>query len=121
MITDPISDTLIRIKNIQAVDKKIVIIPFSKTRYKILQILQKEGFLNEVEKQNLSIQVILGKKIQGMKRISKPSQRMYVKAKEIKSVRDGYGLSLISTSQGIMTNKDARNRKLGGELLFNIW
>ncbi|MDD5606303.1 MAG: 30S ribosomal protein S8 [Candidatus Pacebacteria bacterium] len=121
MTTDSISDTLTRIRNAQAVSKEIVIMPFSKIRYKVLQILEQEGFLNKVEKQNSLLQVSLKKNIQGMERQSKPGQRIYVRSKDIQSVRGGYGLSLISTSQGIMTNKEARKRKLGGELLFNIW
>ncbi len=121
MITDPIADTLIRIRNAQAVSKKTVIVPYSKKRLRILKKLQEKGFLNEVEKKDALINVSFGKIIQGAKRVSKPGQRIYVKAKEIKKVRGGYGISLISTSQGVMDNEEARKRKLGGELLFNIW
>ncbi len=121
MITDPIADTLIRIKNAQAVSQKTVTMPFSKKRFSILKVLQEQGFLEKVEKKDSLLEVSFQKLIQGVKRISKPSQRIYIQAKDIKPVRGGYGLSIISTSQGIMTNKEARNRKLGGELLFNIW
>ncbi len=121
MTTDPISDTLTRIRNAQAVSKKTVFMPISKIRYKLLQVLEKEGFIDKVAKQDSLLCVSLGKIIQGMERQSKPGQRIYVRAKDIKPVRGGYGLSLVSTSQGIMTNKQAYKRKLGGELLFNIW
>ncbi len=121
MITDLIADTLVRIKNAQAVSKETVVMPYSKKRYNILKALESQGFLAKVEKKDSSLQASFQKNIQGIERVSKPGQRIYVQAKDIKPVKGGYGLSIISTSQGIMTNKEARNRKLGGELLFNIW
>ncbi len=121
MSTDPIADTLCRIKNAQAVNKKTVTVPVSQKRYRVLKVLEKEGFLDKVEKKDSLIKFVLKKEIEGIQMKSKPGQRLYVKAKDISLVRGGYGLSLISTSQGVMSNKDARNRKLGGELLFNIW
>ena len=139
-MTDPITDMLNRIRNAQTIFHPMVIIPFSNLKYEIAKILEKEGFIKKIErkgrKEKKSLEVTLkyeqdisvGKKagrmkpaISGLKRISKPSQRIYVRAKEIKSVRGGYGIAIISTPKGLMTNKEARKKKLGGEIICEIW
>ncbi len=139
-MTDPIADMLNRIRNAQAVFHPTVVIPFSNLKNRIAEILEKEGFIEKVEKRgrktNKVFEITLkyqketseeggGKKmksvISGLKRISKPGQRIYTEAKEIKLVRGDYGVAIISTSKGLMTNKEARKRKLGGEIICEIW
>ena len=138
-MTDPIADMLNRIRNAQAVYQETVSIPFSNLKYEIAKILEKEKFIAGVEKKGRLIQKIFkitlsyqkdtvgggGQKlkpiISGLKRISKPGQRIYFASKEIKKVRDGYGIAIISTSKGLMTNKEARKKKLGGEVICEIW
>ena len=135
MVNYPISDMLIRIKNAQAVGNEQVFVPFSNMKLKISQILKDSGFVADVERKKKK-----GKKaeleyiaitlkydeenrpsISGFKIISKPSRHMYTGAKEIKSVRSGYGVGMISTSKGIMNSKEAKKQNLGGEMLFEVW
>ncbi len=139
-MTDPITDMLNRIRNAQAVLKATVDIPFSNLKYEIAKILEKKGFVAKVEKKGKklrrTIEVTLKylpsealakggvenlPVISGLKRISKPGQRIYKKAKEIKSVKGGYGVAVISTPKGLMTDKEARRKKLGGEIICEIW
>ena len=101
--------------------------PFSQMKHSIAQILKKEGYVSEVDGKKgeaLSI-VILYKNghpaITGAKRISKPSRRMYMSAHDIKPVKRGYGLLVLSTPAGILTGKDAHQKHVGGEALFEIW
>ncbi len=127
---DPITDMLNRIRNAQAVLKSEVSIPFSKLKYEITKILMKEGFIDNIKKvkkkTNKIIEITLKynkniSAISGLKRISKSSQRVYIRVSEIKLVREGRGIAVISTSKGLMTNKKARKLKLGGEVLCEIW
>jgi len=129
-MTDPISDMLNRIRNAQAMLKERVDIPFSNLKYEIAKILEREGFIEKVEKKGKKakriIEIILKyqdkiPKITGLKRISKPGQRIYLPVKKIKKVREGYGITIISTSKGLMANKEARKHKLGGEVICEIW
>ena len=129
-MTDPISDMLTRIRNAQAVQKLDVLIPFSKLKYQIANILEKAGFIKLAEKRgrgvkkNIKITLKYTNKIPGivgLKRISKPGQRIYLSAKQIRPIRDGFGISIISTSKGLMINKQARKKKLGGEIICEIW
>ena len=128
-MTDPITDMLNRIRNAQVVLKSKVSIPFSNKKLEIAKILMQEDFVNEIKKSkkknNKTIEIILKYNegipaISGLKRISKPGQRIYAKVSEIKSVRNGYGIAIISTSKGLMTNKKARKEKLGGEVILLI-
>jgi len=128
MLTDPISDMLIRIKNGQMRRKEFVeIYPKSKMKIEILKILKKEGFIEDYEEKEKSIIVKLryfpdGKPlITDVKRISKPSRRVYVSYKELKPVMNGIGIAILSTSKGILTDKEARKLKVGGELLLEVW
>lgn len=129
-MTDPIADMLNRIRNAQAVSHQTVNIPFSNLKYEIAKVLKKHGFIEKVEKKgkkvNKTIEITLkydGKTpvISSLKRISKPGQRIYKGSKELRRVRGGYGIAIISTPKGLMTNKEARKQKIGGEVLAEIW
>lgn len=129
-MTDPITDMLNQIRNAQAVDKTEVFVPFSKIKNEIAIALSKAGFLNDTKATikgkhkvlKLSLKYNEGSPaISGLKRISKPGQRIYEKTMEIKRVKGGYGMSIVSTPKGLMTNKDARKNKLGGEILLEVW
>ncbi|OGN02148.1 MAG: 30S ribosomal protein S8 [Candidatus Yanofskybacteria bacterium RIFCSPHIGHO2_01_FULL_43_42] len=130
----PISDMLVQIMNAQAVNKESVTLPFSKMKLDIANVLKTSNYLTEVErkkrKTKKSEQELIfvalkydehGPAISGIKLISRPSRRMYIKASQIKPVRSGYGMSVISTPKGVMSSKEARKHKLGGEVLFEIW
>jgi len=127
---DPISDMLTQIRNAQAVKKETVNVPFSNLKYEIAKVLEKEGFLKKVGKQGKKtrkkIEIILKYDsgtpvISGLRRISKPGQRIYKKRREIKRVKGGYGKTIISTSKGLMTDREARKQKLGGEVICEVW
>ncbi len=129
-MTDPISNMLTIIRNAQAVNKETVDIPFSNLKYEIAKILDKENFIEKVEKKGKKTKKIFEitlkysdkmPVISGLKRISKPGQRIYLPAMKINRVRDGYGIAIISTSKGLMTDKEARKKKLGGEIICKIW
>ena len=129
-MTDPITDMLNQIRNAEAVKKPEVFIPSSKEKYEIARILSEAGFAGEVKKtvkgKNKMIKINLkydngAPAISGVKRISKPGQRIYVKLHDIKLVKGGYGISIISTSKGLMTNREARKNKFGGEVICEIW
>lgn len=131
MMTDPIADMLTRIRNAQAVRKEDLVLPFSKIKYEILKLLAREEYIELVEKieekSYPELHVVLKYKedrkpfIEHIKRISKPGQRIYVSKDRLPKVLNDFGVAIISTSQGIMTNKKARRVQIGGELLFEIW
>jgi small subunit ribosomal protein S8 len=129
-MTDPASDMLIAIKNAQAALKETVEIPFSNLKYEIAKILEKNGFIAKVEKKGKKTKRIIEitlkyqdktPAISGLKRISKPGQRIYLPYRKIKRVKGGYGIAIISTSKGLMADKEARKQKLGGEVICEIW
>lgn len=129
-MTDPITDMLNQIKNAQAVGKTEVLLPSSNLKYEIAMMLSKEGFVGEVKKTTKGKVKLLKitlkydngvPAMEGFKRISKPGQRIYQKVHDIKKVRGGFGISIISTPKGLMTNKEARKAKLGGEVLLEVW
>ena len=131
-MTDPIADMLTRIRNALAVKKPKVTIPYSKIKLAIAKILEKENFISGFEivsnKKNKFKNIVINLKykdgnpaIHELKRISKPGCRIYVKVKEIRKVKGGRGIWIISTSRGIMTAHEAKKRKLGGELIAEIW
>lgn len=129
-MTDPISDLLNRIRNAQAVLKEQLSVPFSNLNNEIAKILEKKGFIKKVEKKGRTYKKVIEitlkydeKKpaISGLKRVSRPGQRIYKRFKEIKPVKSGYGILIISTSKGLMTDKEARKQKLGGEVICEIW
>ena len=127
---DPIADMLTSIRNAQAVLKETVKIPFSKLKLELAKVLEKNDFVKKVEKKGRGIKRVIEIKlkyedkapvISGLKKISKPGQRIYARAKEIKPVRSGYGISIISTSKGLMTDKEVRKQNIGGEVICQVW
>jgi len=129
-MSDQISNMLTSIRNAQAVMHKTVSVPYSNIKYEIAEILAKQNFIEKIEKKGKKIEKIIeitlkyndgAPVISGLKRISKQGQRIYTSAQEIKKVKDGYGIAIISTSKGIMTNNEARRNKLGGEVICQIW
>jgi small subunit ribosomal protein S8 len=126
-MTDPISDMLNRIRNSQAVSQESVHIPYSKIKHEIASIMQKEGYIKDVEnkgrKEKKVIKVTFKKdqQVLGLRRVSKPGQRIYVSHKDIKSVKGGYGIAVISTPKGLMSSKEARKNRLGGEIICEVW
>lgn len=131
MVTDPIADMLTRIRNANQMRYKEVEVPASKIKIEIARILKEEGFISDyqINKGNVQDNIVLNLKygdkkervITGLKRISKPGLRVYAKAEEIPTVLSGLGIAIISTSKGMMTDKDARKQSLGGEVLAYIW
>ena len=130
MVTDPIADMLTRIRNANQMRYNEVEVPASKIKNEIARILKEEGFISDykIKKNNIQDNIVLylkysGKErvITGLKRISKPGLRVYAKAEEIPTVLSGLGNAIISTSKGLMTDKDARKASLGGEVLAYIW
>jgi len=127
MVTDPIADFLVRVRNAGLAGKEAVIIPASKMTSALAELLEKEGYVKSVSKKKGGpMTVTLAYKnnrpvITGSKRISKPSRRMYMGVREVKPVKRGYGLLVLSTPAGVMTGKEAREKKVGGEALFEIW
>ncbi|WP_429971399.1 30S ribosomal protein S8 [Fructilactobacillus sp. Tb1] len=130
-MTDPIADFLTRIRNANMVRHNSVDIPASKIKRNIAEILKREGFVSRVEfieddNQGV-IRVFLkyGKDnqrvISGLKRISKPGLRSYVKSDDVPKVLNGLGIAIISTSNGVITDKEARAQKVGGEVLAYVW
>jgi small subunit ribosomal protein S8 len=130
MITDPISDMLTRIRNAQAVKKPELALPYSKIKYSIAKILEKEGYIKKAEQTNeekfpnlrieLSYSGDRGPAIETITRISKPGRRVYVKSSDLPRVLSDIGIAIISTPNGVMTNKEARSRKLGGEVICEV-
>ena len=127
---DPIADLLVRIKNAQLAGRETVEAPFSRVKFAIAQILEKEGFVKKIEKkgvknnEKLEIELKYDQgigAIAGIKRISSPGQRTYAQSAKLRPIKQGYGLAIVSTSQGIMSDKEARKKKIGGEVLCNVW
>ncbi len=131
MVTDPISDLLVRLRNGARRHHEVVTIPASKLKREVLRVLQSEGFIQGVESSVedghpvLKIQLrYVGEgqsMITGVERISKPGCRVYVGSKEIPRVRNGIGVSILSTSKGVMTDRESRHAGLGGEVLCSVW
>ena len=130
MITDPIADMLTRIRNANQMKHATVSMPASKLKCEILRVLKAEGYISDYvvkeEESKKSIEVTLKyvnkqRVIQGIKRISKPGLRVYAKTNELPRVLNGLGVAIISTSSGIMTDRDARKQKLGGEIIAFVW
>ena len=130
-VTDPIADLLTRIRNANQMRYSEVVVPSSNVKERIVEILKSEGYITDykIEKgqvqDNIVITLKYGKNkervISGLKRISKPGLRVYAKAEEIPTVLNGLGISIVSTSKGIMTGKEARKENLGGEVLAYVW
>lgn len=130
-IIDPIADMLTRIRNAVSNKHDVVSVPSSKTKLAIAQILLDEGFITSFDKGEVngipSINIVLkygpnGEKvIQGLKRISKPGLRVYAKSEQLPKVLNGLGIAIVSTDNGIITDKEARAKKVGGEVLAYVW
>ena len=132
MVTDPLGDLLIRLKNAQAVRKEVVRMPSSRLKVEVLGVLKEEGFIQEVEPIEEKVQSLLEVSlrflnrfrgaIQGATRVSKPGRRVYMGAEELKKwVGKRSGVWVLSTSKGIMTHNRALEQKVGGEVLLHIW
>jgi small subunit ribosomal protein S8 len=132
-MTDPIADFLARIRNGIRARKQLVECPRSNIKLRLAEILRDEGFVQGVSatednKQGM-LKLILrydgrtgsGSAITGMRRVSRPGQRTYVPAKQVPRVRNGLGIAILSTSQGVMTDKEARTKGVGGEVLCEVW
>ena len=129
---DPISDFLTRIRNSITVRKASVLIPFSKLKLSLAELMQREGYIksftvvNDEDPSTKSIQIELkyvkGQSvIKGLKRVSKPGLRKYVKSKYVPRVLNGLGVCVLSTNQGLISDRKARAEKVGGEILCTIW
>ena len=131
VVNDPIADMLTRIRNAQIAKHDVVVLPASNTKKAIAKILLAEGYVKSVDfideapqgSIKISLKYVNGKQpvIAGLKRISKPGLRVYAKSEELPKVLGGLGIAIISTSKGLMTDKEARKEMIGGEVLAYIW
>lgn len=129
-MTDPIADMLTRIRNGLKARHETVDIPASKEKESIAKILKKEGFINNYHvsgevKKTLTVELRYGPNdeniLTGLKRISKPGLRVYAKANDLPRVLNGLGIAIVSTSNGMMTDKEARKEHVGGEIVAYVW
>ncbi|HIJ66621.1 MAG TPA: 30S ribosomal protein S8 [Candidatus Hydrogenedentes bacterium] len=130
-MSDPIADMLTRIRNAVQAGQASVEIPASRVKREICEVLKKEGYIRDYALKDRGLQGILEVELkymtdrspvlQGIQRVSKPSLRVYVRGKNIQPVRSGLGVSILSTSKGIMTGKQALAARLGGEVLCEVW
>ena len=131
MMTDPISDLLARIRNASMARHDRVDIPHSKVKEHIAKVLKAEGYVDDVRvseadaRKTLTLVLRYGRgkesAIDGVSRVSSPGRRVYVRHDRIPRVRSGMGISILSTSRGVMTDKQAREQRVGGELLCEVW
>ncbi|MFP5331875.1 MAG: 30S ribosomal protein S8 [Acidimicrobiia bacterium] len=130
-MTDPIADMLTRIRNAVAVGHERVTLPASKTKEALARVLASEGFIDRYEIKSgdkgseLMLVLRYGERrspvIRGLRRVSKPGHRIYSGAAEIPRVQGGLGIAIVSTSQGLMADREARRRRLGGEIMAEVW
>lgn len=130
-VTDPVADMLTRVRNANLAYKEELLVPMSKMNEAILRILEKEGFIEghaaegEGVERVLRVRLKYGKGrervIAGIRRVSKPGRRVYVRRDNLPRVLGGLGIALISTSQGVMTDKEAARKRIGGEVLAHVW
>ena len=131
VVTDPIADMLTRIRNAVAVGHERVAMPSSKVKVRLAQILVDEGFIDRYDvseegyRRRLELVLRYGDRrrsvIEGLKRISRPGHRVYRGSRELPRVQGGIGVAVISTSQGLLPDREARRRHLGGEILCEVW
>lgn len=125
MVNDPVADFVVQLKNAGAAGRMQVVVPYSKLKLAIAQKLEQCGYLKAVNKRGKkarkAIEVELKSPIQGVKRISKPGRRIYTGVTQIRPVRQGKGVLVLSTPKGILTDLEARKEHVGGEALFMIW
>lgn len=126
-MTDPIADFLTRIRNAITARKAKVEVPVSKVKCRLAEVLRDEGFILSLEQHDRSLVLELRygpdhrNAIQNLRRVSRPGQRRYVRSDELPRIRSGLGISIVSTSKGIMTDRAARKAGLGGELICEVW
>ena len=130
-MTDPIADMLTRIRNSLRASQELVNIPSSKLKINVAKVLKTEGYIRNFrlisDGQRKFIRIFLKYDkdgvpvIEGIKRISKPSRRTYAGSDKIPDVLNGYGIGIISTSKGLMTDREARKRNIGGEIICSVW
>ena len=130
LVNDPIADMLTRIRNANQMRSNNVEVPASKMKLEIAKILKEEGFIVGYKVSKKEVQDVINielkyvnkeRVITGLKRISKPGLRVYAKAEQLPRVLNGLGIAVVSTPQGVMTNKQAKEKNLGGEVLAYIW
>lgn len=128
MHTDPIADLLTRIRNAHMRGKMTVYVPYSRIKESIVKILKESKFIEDFQEntndksfKEIVITLSEEKPTLALKRVSTPGQRIYIKSKEIKKVRSGLGIGIVSTSQGLMTTKEAKHKGLGGELICEVY
>lgn len=129
MMTDPIADMLTRIRNASLIHKKEVVLPFSKIKFGIANLLVKEGYLKKAEeKKDVHPYILLTLQYHGgvpaithIKRVSKPGHRRYIKKDDIEKVLSGFGVAILSTPKGLLTNEEARKHEVGGELICEVY
>ena len=133
MMTDPISDLLARIRNASMARHERTLVPASGVKKAVAEILKQEGYVTDVnvetwgpqQRQSIAITLKYGSDreaaFRGLRRVSRPGRRVYVGYREIPRVLSGLGVAILSTSRGVMTDKDARRNKLGGEILCEVW
>ena len=133
MMTDPIADMLARVRNAALAQHAVTRLPMSKLKLNIAKILHAEGYVADVREEESPVtkraELVVALKydrdrscaFQGLRRVSRPGRRVYVRYDQIPRVLSGLGTSILSTSQGLMTDSEARRRKVGGELLCEVW
>jgi small subunit ribosomal protein S8 len=133
MMTDPIADMLARVRNAALAQHAVTRLPMSKLKLNIAKILHAEGYVADVREEESPVtkrpELVVALKydrdrscaFQGLRRVSRPGRRVYVSYDQIPRVLSGLGTSILSTSQGLMTDSEARRRKVGGELLCEVW
>ncbi|MFA7075480.1 MAG: 30S ribosomal protein S8 [Candidatus Izemoplasmatales bacterium] len=131
VMTDPIADMLTRIRNANQMKHKTVVAPASKLKMEILNVLKQEGYITDFERIDEGVQGTLKitlkyleneeRVVRGLKKISKPGLRVYAKTDDLPKVLNGLGVAIISTSKGIMTDRDARKNQVGGEVIAYVW
>lgn len=131
VMTDPIADMLTRIRNANQIKHKTVDVPASKLKMEILNVLKQEGYISDFVRIDDGVQGTLRvslkylvndeRVVRGLKKISKPGLRVYAKTDDLPQVLNGLGIAIISTSRGIMTDRDARKNKVGGEVIAYVW
>jgi len=132
MVTDPVADFLTRIRNAQMARHRIVEIPASNVKKRITEILYEKGYILKYKFEDDNKQGVIKialkydpqtkePAIKSLERISRPGLRQYAKPSEIRRVQNGLGISIVSTSKGVMTDKEARTQNVGGEVMCNVW
>ena len=131
MVVDPIADFINQLKNAGAAKKESVSVPFSKFKYAVAHKLKDAGYIKDVSKRGkktrkcVEVELMYTEggtpRIHGVKRVSKPSRRVYERADKIENVKYGKGALILSTPKGVLTDKEARKEQVGGEALFKIW